>query len=55
MRISLPSLSPFVAWAQPDLKISAAVLYGFRLNKKCRGQSSPELQRPIRRTSVMDW
>ena len=26
-----------------NLKSSAAVLYGFRLNKNARGQSSPEL------------
>src|SRR5258705_13241419 len=43
LRISRPSLSPFAAWAQPNLKSSAAVLYGFRLNKNARGQSSPEL------------
>src|SRR5260370_24775072 len=43
LRIWRPSLSPFVAWAQPNLKSSAAVLYGFRLNKNARGQSSPEL------------
>jgi hypothetical protein len=35
--------APFASWAQPNLKSSAAVLCGFRLNKNARGQSSPEL------------
>ena len=45
--MSRPSLSPFAAWAQPNLKSSAAVLFGFRLNKNARGQSSPELIRQM--------
>src|SRR6266850_3429538 len=43
LRISRPSLSRFAAWARPNLKSPAGVLYGFRFNKNARGQSSPEL------------
>jgi hypothetical protein len=43
LRTSRPSLSQFAAWAQRNLKSSAAVLHDFRLNKNDRGQSSPGL------------
>src|ERR1700736_5140289 len=35
LRISRPSLSPFAACAQPNLKSSAAVLYGLSSQQKC--------------------
>ena len=41
--MSRSALSLFASWARPNLKSSAAVLYGFRLNENVRGQSSSEL------------
>src|SRR5260370_40197481 len=43
LRISRPSLSPFAAWARPNLKSSAAGLSRFPLQNKACGQMSPEL------------